>query len=118
MPEYQDDPDIMDQKEARMNEHIDASLSCAGKDTSEHAVIESGQAAALSVTPQCAQTADHPQETDKKLFDRIGRLTRDLHNSLRELGYDRRLQQANLEISDSKDRLDYVISKKKQSAED
>ncbi|SDY69992.1 protein phosphatase CheZ [Nitrosomonas halophila] len=119
MPEHQDDPDIMDhQQEVRMNEHVDINLSCTGKDTSEHAVIESGQAAALPVTSQCAQTADHSQEADTKLFDRIGRLTRDLHNSLRELGYDRRLQQANLEISDSKDRLAYVISKTTQAAED
>ncbi|MGG7054502.1 protein phosphatase CheZ [Nitrosomonas sp. ANs5] len=118
MPEYQDDPDIMDQQEVKMNEPIDASLPCTEKATSEHIVIESDNAAALPVTPQCAQTVDHPQEADKKIFDQIGRLTRDLHNSLRELGYDRRLQQANLEISDSKDRLAYVISKTTQAAED
>lgn len=40
-----------------------------------------------------------------------------LHNSLRELGYDQRLQQANSEISNSKEGLAYIISQTTQAAE-
>lgn len=56
-------------------------------------------------------------DTDKKIIDHPGQLTRVLHNCLSELGYDQRLRQASHEISSSKDGLSYITSKTTQAAE-
>ena len=54
---------------------------------------------------------------DKKIIDQVGHLTRDLHNSLRELGYDKRLQSLASEVPEAQDKLSYVASKTEQAAD-
>jgi len=54
---------------------------------------------------------------DKKVIDRIGQLTRTLHDSLRELGYDKRLQTLAAEAPEAQDKLTYVATKTEQAAE-
>lgn len=81
-------------------------------------MIDPENAAFMVVSPKSDQATGCGKEVDKKIIGRIGRLTRVLHDSLRELGYDTRLQQANSELSDSKDRLAYVIGKTTKAAED
>ncbi len=54
---------------------------------------------------------------DKKVIDRIGQLTRTLHDSLRELGYDKRLQNLAAEAPEAQDKLTYVATKTEQAAE-
>ena len=54
---------------------------------------------------------------DKKVVDRIGQLTRTLHDSLRELGYDKRLQTLAAEAPEAQDKLTYVATKTEQAAE-
>lgn len=56
-------------------------------------------------------------DTDKKVIDHLGRLTRVLHSCLSELGYDQRLQLASQEISSSRDGLSYIVSRTTQAAE-
>lgn len=58
-----------------------------------------------------------PIITDKKVIDQIGLLTRNLHDSLRELGYDTRLQEIASEVPDAQDKLTYVATKTEQAAE-
>ncbi|WP_293005037.1 protein phosphatase CheZ [Nitrosomonas sp.] len=58
-----------------------------------------------------------PIITDKKILDQVGLLTRNLHNSLRELGYDTRLQEIASEVPDAQDKLAYVATKTEQAAE-
>ncbi len=48
---------------------------------------------------------------------KIGRLTRTLHESLRELGFDKSLQQAASAIPDTRDRLTYVATLTEKAAE-
>jgi chemotaxis protein CheZ len=48
---------------------------------------------------------------------RIGQITRDLHDSLRELGLDRMLEQVAHEIPDVRDRLNYVARMTEQAAQ-
>lgn len=60
-------------------------------------------------------------ETDDKPVDsvicRVGQLTRALHDNLRELGYDRRLEKAAREVPQARDRLAYVAVMTEQAAE-
>jgi len=53
----------------------------------------------------------------KELVDQVGQLTRTLHNSLRELGYDKRLEKITAEVPEAQDKLSYVASKTEQAAE-
>jgi chemotaxis protein CheZ len=55
--------------------------------------------------------------TDKKVIDQVGLLTRNLHDSLRELGYDTRLQEIAAEVPEAQDKLTYVATKTEQAAE-
>jgi chemotaxis protein CheZ len=50
------------------------------------------------------------------VINRIGQLTRTLHDALRELGYDRLLEKAAASIPDARDRLDYVVKMTEQAA--
>ncbi|MEW5889724.1 MAG: protein phosphatase CheZ [Pseudomonadota bacterium] len=50
------------------------------------------------------------------VFQRLGHLTRELHNTLRELGYDQALQQAAHAIPDARQRLAYIAQMTEQAA--
>jgi len=52
-----------------------------------------------------------------KVICRVGQLTRALHDSLRELGYDKRLEEAASAIPDAQNRLAYVAVMTQQAAE-
>ena len=52
-----------------------------------------------------------------KVINQIGRMTRSLHDSLRELGYDKNLERAASSIPDARDRLNYVATLTQQAAE-
>lgn len=51
------------------------------------------------------------------LINRVGHLTRTLHDSLRELGYNKRLEEAAAKIPDAQDRLAYVALMTEKAAE-
>jgi chemotaxis protein CheZ len=53
---------------------------------------------------------------DKPMFERLGNIVRLLHDSLRELGYDKALSDASSQIVDAQDRLEYVASLTEQAA--
>ena len=55
-------------------------------------------------------------EPDDEVFTRLGHLTRQLHNSLRELGYDRALQETASQIPDARQRLAYIVQMTEQAA--
>jgi chemotaxis protein CheZ len=57
-----------------------------------------------------ASVAEAPSEKGAELIQRIGHLTRSLHDSLRELGYDKKIEQAAAAIPDTRDRLAYVAN--------
>ena len=59
-----------------------------------------------------APAADPPGN----VMNRIGQLTRMLHDALRELGYDRVLEKTAASIPDARDRLDYVVKMTEQAA--
>lgn len=68
-----------------------------------------------------AATVHHPvnmeiSEQDKMLA-RVGQITRTLHDSLRELGFDKVLEKATIDIPDVRDRLNYVARMTEQAAQ-
>lgn len=62
-----------------------------------------------------AQTRGESEED--VVFNEIGQLTRSLHDSLRELGFDKKLQKAASDIPDARDRLNYIASMTQAAAE-
>lgn len=71
----------------------------------------------LKISDKSAEHLDLTTSSDKKVIDRIGQLTRNLHDSLRELGYDKRLEAIASEVPEAQDKLSYVASKTEQAAE-
>ncbi len=53
---------------------------------------------------------------DNPMYERLGGIVRQLHDSLRELGYDKSLADANSQIAESKDRLEHIAALTEQSA--
>jgi chemotaxis protein CheZ len=72
----------------------------------------------LAVAPVSAApaTAVEGAEGDKDMYSRLGGIVRLLHDSLRELGYDRALTEASSQITDAQDRLEYVATLTEQAA--
>lgn len=62
-----------------------------------------------------ADACDH-DDPNAILYQRIGQVTRMLHEALRELGYDRKLQSAASTMPDARKRLEYVASLTGRSA--
>ena len=78
-------------------------------------------AAAPEATPAAAagvpgEAADPVDQSDKPMFERLGGIVRLLHDSLRELGYDKALTEASSQIVDAQDRLEYVATLTEQAA--
>ncbi len=83
-------------------------------------VAASSQAPAPAAVPSPAAAAgDAPAEGGEHadgMFERLGGIVRLLHDSLRELGYDKALTEASTQIVDAQDRLEYVASLTEQAA--
>jgi len=72
---------------------------------------------AAAATPAAAPAEDSGEHAeDKPMFERLGGIVRLLHDSLRELGYDKALTEASSQIVDAQDRLEYVASLTEQAA--
>jgi chemotaxis protein CheZ len=54
--------------------------------------------------------------SDVQMYDRLGPIVRQLHDALRELGYDRSLSSVVAQVSDSQDRLQYIAQLTEQAA--
>ncbi|KEZ78042.1 protein phosphatase CheZ [Salinisphaera hydrothermalis] len=64
---------------------------------------------------QSAASAD--ENNNSELIDRIGQLTRALHDSMRELGLDKEVEKAAEAIPDARDRLAYIAETTEAAAE-
>jgi chemotaxis protein CheZ len=71
--------------------------------------------APVAPAPAAASEADG-DTAEKPMFERLGGIVRLLHDSLRELGYDKALNEASSQIVDAQDRLEYVASLTEQAA--
>lgn len=59
---------------------------------------------------------DNLNEKDKVMYEKIGHLTRTLHDALRQLGYNKAIEVAAHSIPDARDRLAYVLTMTEQAA--
>jgi chemotaxis protein CheZ len=81
------------------------------------------QAVTESAAPAIPAPESHPggqpapELPAERMLAGIGNLTRALHSSLRELGYDRAIEEAASTIPDARDRLAYVASMTEQAAQ-
>jgi chemotaxis protein CheZ len=78
------------------------------------AVVAAPAAATAEAAP--AEHAEGEEGGDKPMFERLGGIVRLLHDSLRELGYDKALTEASTQINDAQDRLEYVATLTEQAA--
>ncbi|MFZ3116874.1 MAG: protein phosphatase CheZ [Variovorax sp.] len=67
------------------------------------------------MSTQALETADH-HNTAEELLGRIGHLTRQLRDGLRELGLDKQVEKAAQAIPDARDRLSYVAAMTERAA--
>jgi chemotaxis protein CheZ len=74
-------------------------------------------AAAAVPAPAAAPGAEATDDPDGQvMYARLGSIVRIMHDSLRELGYDKALTEASSQIVDAQDRLEYVASLTEQAA--
>ena len=81
-------------------------------------VVAAAAAPAAPVAPAAAPVAggDAAEGDGGNMYERLGGIVRLLHDSLRELGYDRALTEASSQIMDAQDRLEYVATLTEQAA--
>jgi len=80
------------------------------------AVAPAPVVAAVAPAAAAAAAAEPMDEAEKNMYERLGGIVRVMHNSLRELGYDKALTEASSQIVDAQDRLEYVASLTEQAA--
>ncbi|MNR79858.1 chemotaxis regulator CheZ [compost metagenome] len=71
---------------------------------------------APAAAPSAPAAENGEDLSEKPMFERLGGIVRLLHDSLRELGYDRSLSDVASEITDAQGRLEYVATLTEQAA--
>lgn len=85
---------------------------------SDEAAAPAAAPAAAKPTAAAAPAAIAGLPAEKaEVINKIGHMTRALHDSLRELGYDKNLEKAANAIPDARDRLNYIATMTQQAAE-
>jgi len=84
--------------------------------TAAPATPASAVAAPVAAAAAASSAAEPLDEHEKNLYERLGGIVRVMHDSLRELGYDKALTEASSQIVDAQDRLEYVASLTEQAA--
>ena len=64
-----------------------------------------------------APPAGDDNRLSDKVINKVGHMTRTLHDTLRELGYDKNLERATSSMPDARDRLNYVATMTEKAAE-
>lgn len=74
------------------------------------------QASGTASVTAAASASGEPTEGDEAVFNRLGHLARSLHDNLRELGYDRKIEEVAHKIPDARERLNYIAQMTEQAA--
>lgn len=88
-------------------------VSATGAATAPAAAVA---VAAVAAAPAAASAPSEEGHDGGNMFERLGGIVRLLHDSLRELGYDKALTEASSQIVDAQDRLEYVATLTEQAA--
>jgi len=89
--------------------------AAAAGDTPELEALFDSVAGQVAGSARPAAAAGEASQGDN-VFQRLGHMTRQLHDTLRELGYDRALEEAAKAIPDARQRLAYVAQMTEQAA--
>ncbi|MBS0355116.1 MAG: protein phosphatase CheZ [Proteobacteria bacterium] len=89
--------------------------SSAGGDDEELQALFDSVSSEYTMGNAAVEPEARPHSCDG-VFNRIGVMTRQLHDTLRELGYDRSLQEAAHAIPDARQRLTYIAEMTEQAA--
>ncbi len=111
--------------ETAENDIVDQTSEVLMETTGEEAtdptesILETPSAEEETVDVMTAEetTVDSTETVNNNVVDQVGQLTRTLHESLRELGYDKRLENISAEVPEAQDKLTYIASKAEQAAE-
>ncbi|MEW7849272.1 protein phosphatase CheZ [Massilia aurea] len=96
-------------------DQVSASAASAAPAAAPAAAPTAAPAAAAAPAAHAASASDDGSENGG-MFERLGGIVRLLHDSLRELGYDKALNEASSQIVDAQDRLEYVATLTEQAA--
>ena len=80
-----------------------------------HPHIGYGYACGRKPTKGIGMTAKQPEPQEQQVFEQIGKMTRDLHETLQALGQDKALERTVEAIPDARERLAYVLSMTEQA---
>lgn len=80
-------------------------------------MASSAQPAISETKPDSLAAGATTGSDDESLFSQIGHLTRKLHDTLRELGYDKKLAETIDAIPDTRERLAYIAAMTQQAAD-
>ena len=106
-----DDAELTDDELESLFETLSVQTGAWEPDSYAPATGNTAETEELDATPQIAVDL-----TGLPLYERVGFLVRQLHDSLRELGYDSALQNAATDVVDAKSRLEYVATLTEQAA--
>lgn len=94
---------------------VAAAISASG-DSDELQALFDSVATESSAPPPASASAPVAEDGEHEMFNKVGSLARQLHDSLRGLGYDRALEEAASQIPDAQQRLAYVAQLTEQAA--
>jgi len=108
-----------DELEALFDSIVQANQGSAAPAAAQPAAEPTAPAVAAMAAGETgiAISADDLPEPASSMFSKIGHLTRKLHDTLRELGYDKSLEEAAAAIPDARERLAYISTLMEQAAE-
>lgn len=94
--------------------------ACEGGDTDDSDDLQAlFDSIAAQQAPAAASSAEPPAEAwegQGKVFQRVGQMARQLHDTLAELGYDKLVEKTVSALPDAKDRLAYIANLTEQAA--
>ncbi|BCB26161.1 protein phosphatase CheZ [Sulfurimicrobium lacus] len=100
-----------DQGDSEDLEALFDSIVMANKEAAAPAVEAASESADVTTTSTTVE------EGGSSVFSSLGHMTRNLHNTLRELGYDKSIETAVAAIPDTRDRLNYIAAMTEKAAE-
>ena len=99
-----------------MTDDLDALFEEVSAQRTAAAPAENAPEPAPIHQPEQHSTAHLENQADKPMFERLGGIVRLLHDSLRELGYDRALSDMASQITDAQSRLEHIAMLTEQAA--
>ncbi|RQO35922.1 chemotaxis protein CheZ [Herminiimonas sp. KBW02] len=107
---------LFEEISAQRAESIAAPAAVAPAVAPAPAASPAAAAPAAAVTASTSEATNDEDAGEKPMYERLGGIVRLLHDSLRELGYDRSLSDVASQITDAQGRLEYVATLTEQAA--